>query len=66
MPPDVATFLSKMTVPNDDMNAILAWADDASASPGETADHFFQTYPQVWKTWVPADVAQRVEARLAN
>ena len=64
--PDVATFLSKMTVPNNDMNAILAWADDASASPEETAQHFFQTYPQVWKTWVPADVAQRVEAKLAD
>lgn len=64
--PDVAAFLSRMSVPNDDMNAILAWGDDTRATPEETADHFFKTYPQVWTTWVPAEVAERVRASLGN
>lgn len=62
--PDVAAFLGKMSVPNDDMNQILAYGDDNSLSPDELASWFFRTYPQIWKEWVPAEVAEKVEAAL--
>ncbi len=62
--PNVAEFLSKFTVPNDVISAELAWGDDNSASPEEVAVHFLQNHPDVWTTWVPADVAERVKAKL--
>ncbi|MCB2093827.1 MAG: ABC transporter substrate-binding protein [Rhodobacteraceae bacterium] len=62
--PDVAEFLSKFQVKNDEISTVLAWGDDNGATSEETAVHFLKDYPQVWTTWVPADVAERVKAGL--
>ncbi len=59
--PNVTAFLEKMTVPNDAINAVLAWGDEMSASPEETANYFFENYPEVWTQWVPEDVANKVK-----
>lgn len=62
--PNVAAFLSKLQVPNDVVNASLAWGDGRKASVDEVTAHFFKTYPTVWQSWIPADVAARVKASL--
>lgn len=64
--PDVAAFLSKLQVPNDVINAVLAWGDTNSASPEDTAAYFFRNYEDVWTAWVPAEVAERVRASLSG
>lgn len=62
--PAVAQFLSKMQIPNDTINAVLAWGDDNSASPEEVASYFFKNHEDVWTKWVDADVAAKVKATL--
>lgn len=62
--PNVAAFLSKLQVPNEKVNEALAWADDNKASGREVAVWFLKKNPDVWKKWVPADVAVRVQASL--
>jgi glycine betaine/proline transport system substrate-binding protein len=59
--PNVAEFLGNMTVPNDVVNQVLAWGDENSASPEETAQYFLENFPEVWTEWVPEDVAQNVK-----
>ena len=62
--PDVAEFLSKMQVPNDDISAVLAWGDDNGATTDEVATYFLKNYEAIWTKWVPADVADKVRASL--
>ncbi|MDQ0315589.1 ABC transporter substrate-binding protein [Amorphus orientalis] len=61
----VADFLSKMQVPNDVVNKVLAWGDEQSASPEDTAVYFLKTYEDVWTEWVPEDVATSVKESLS-
>ena len=62
--PNVAAFLAKLQVPNDVINASLAWGDNRKASVEEVTAYFFKTYEAVWNSWVPADVASKVKASL--
>lgn len=62
--PNVAAFLAKLQVPNEKVNEALAWADDNKASGREVAVWFMKKNPDIWKKWVPADVAARVQASL--
>lgn len=57
-------FLSKMQVPNDVVNAVLAWGDDNSAEPDEVAEYFLKNHEDVWTKWVPKDVAESVKKTL--
>src|SRR5690606_20778861 len=57
--PQVADYFSKVAMTNDQINAILAWADDNKADAEETAEHFLQDNEDVWTGWVPADVAEQ-------
>ena len=62
--PDVAAFLGKMQVPNNDISAVLAWGDDNGATTDEVATYFLKNYEAIWTPWVPADVADKVRASL--
>ena len=62
--PAVAEYLSKMQIPNDTVNSMLAWGDDESASPGDIATYFLKEHEDIWTKWVPADVASKVKATL--
>lgn len=62
--PNVAAFLAKLQVPNEVINAELAWGDARKASTEEVATHFLKTQEAIWTKWVPADVAGRVKASL--
>ncbi|MBB4285339.1 ABC transporter substrate-binding protein [Roseospira goensis] len=62
--PDAYAFVSSVTIPNDVINAVLAWQEDNQATGEAGALHFLETYPEVWTDWVPADVAETVKAAL--
>lgn len=46
------------------MNQLLAWMEDNQADGEETMFHFLENYPQIWTTWVPQDVATKVQGAL--
>jgi len=62
--PNVFAYLSKMQIPNDVVNAELAWGDESRSEAKDVAAHFFKNHEAVWTKWVPADVAARVKASL--
>lgn len=49
---------------NETVGKLLAWMDENQATNAETAAHFLQTMPEVWRPWLPADVADKVAAAL--
>ncbi|GAA6140746.1 ABC transporter substrate-binding protein [Hydrogenophaga sp. 5NK40-0174] len=49
---------------NDTVNALLAWMSDNQATGEDGAKHFLKNQPDVWKAWVSADAAQKIEASL--
>ncbi len=62
--PEAFAFIESVTVPNDVINSVLAWQEDNQASAEGAALHFLETYPEVWTSWVPAEVAEKVKAAL--
>lgn len=57
-------YISKRQWTNATVNQVLLWMDTNQASNEETARHFLETHPEIWKTWVTADVATKIEASL--
>ncbi len=62
--PVVADYFSKVGLTNDQISALLVYGDENKADAEETAENFLRTHQDVWKAWVPADVAEKVEASL--
>jgi len=58
------TYLTTRNWSNTTVNELLAWMLDNQATGEEGAQYFLKNYPQVWKDWVPADVASRVKGSL--
>ncbi len=57
-------YLSKRAWGNDTVNKLLAWMSDNQATGAGGAKHFLKNNPDLWTTWVPADVADKVKASL--
>lgn len=53
-------YLGKRAITNAKMNSLLAWMEDNQADGVIAAEHFLISYPELWKQWVPADVAAKV------
>ena len=62
--PSIYQFLSKVQFQNDTMNKLLAWGEDNSADPEQTAEHFLKSQQAIWTAWVTKDVADKVIAQL--
>lgn len=62
--PSIYEFLTKVSFENDTVNKLLAWGEDHKAEPKEVAEHFLKNYQDIWTTWVPKDVADKVIASL--
>lgn len=62
--PDVAAFLSKLQIPNEQLNELLAWGTNNGATPEQVSQRFLKQYPNTWTAWVPADVARKIQASL--
>ena len=64
--PSAFEYLGKRSVTNADMNQLLAWMEENQADGPIAAEHFLTNYPQLWKTWVSASVAKKVNNALAE
>lgn len=62
--PDELAFISNISIPNDVMNAVLAWGEDNQAEGNEMAGYFIVKHEALWTSWLPADVAAKVKAAL--
>lgn len=60
----ILAFLQKISIPNDTMNAVLAWGEDHQAEGNEMAGYFMKTYGDLWASWLPEEVADKVKAAL--
>jgi glycine betaine/proline transport system substrate-binding protein len=61
---DMLDYLNNRGFTNADMNQLLAWMENEQANSEDAMYYFLETYPDVWKAWVPASVAEKVEAEL--
>jgi len=62
--PEVVEFLKKYQTTLEQNNKFLAYMQDHGSDVDAAAFWFLEQYPDVWKTWVPEDIAANVEAAL--
>jgi glycine betaine/proline transport system substrate-binding protein len=62
--PKLRAFFEKVHMPTDVIDATLGWIEIEKKEVEEATSHFLQQYPNVWRAWVPAEVAKRVQAAL--
>lgn len=57
-------YIKKRQFPADAMNAMLKLKDQNQWTGEDTAYEFLARYPDLWRSWMPADVADKVAASL--
>lgn len=62
--PDLVAVFEKVDLPIDRLNKALAHMSETRQSPREAALMFLRDHPAVWKAWLPAEVAAKVEGAL--
>ncbi len=62
--PQIAEFFGKVDLPIEALNKALAEMSEKHTPPREAARAFLKAYPQVWRAWLPGDVADKVSASL--
>ena len=63
---DVIGFLQEWEFTIDIYKGIFQWMDaNEGSTPSEAAVEWLNTKPDLWSSWVPSDVAERVNAALA-
>ena len=60
--PVLSNFLSKFNIPLDVLNKSLAEMADQKLTAQQVAHSFLQQHPEIWKKWVPADIATKISA----
>lgn len=62
--PTLISFLTNYETSNALVSEMLAYMQENNEKPDGAAMHFLKSKPDVWKAWVPADVAARVESAM--
>ncbi|MFW6195525.1 MAG: glycine betaine ABC transporter substrate-binding protein, partial [Chloroflexota bacterium] len=62
--PDVTEFLEQVSLSTDRINEILLTMHEEDMEPQEAARQWLQENTDTWTSWVPDDVAERVEEQL--
>lgn len=62
--PGIARFLDAYETTGALVSEALAFMQDSGGKAEDGARNFLKTRPEVWRAWVPADVAERVKAAL--
>lgn len=62
--PDLVAVFEKVDLPIDRLNKALAQMSETRQPPREAAIEFLRANPDVWKPWLPAERAAKVEAGL--
>ena len=56
-------YIVKRALPNNTINALLAWKDDNQATGEDAAMHFLKNYSE-WHNWVDSSAKAKIEAAL--
>ena len=64
--PQLMDTYSKVSFPMDFLNKTILDMTSKKIDGQTMAKQFLQQHPEMWKAWVPADVAQKVQAALAG
>ncbi|MGP8540344.1 ABC transporter substrate-binding protein [Pseudomonas protegens] len=62
--PQLAQFFAKVALPIEPLNRALAQMSENHSAPRDAARAFLKQHPDVWRAWVPRDVADRIAATL--
>ncbi|MFO3674171.1 ABC transporter substrate-binding protein [Pseudomonas protegens] len=62
--PQLAQFFAKVELPIEPLNRALAQMSENHSAPRDAARAFLKQHPDVWRAWVPRDVADRIAATL--
>ena len=60
--PEVLAYFNTRGWSNDTVGKLMAWQTENQADGEVGAKHFLQENKDLWTKWVPADIAQKVEA----
>lgn len=64
--PQLTTLFSKVSFPMPFLNATILEMTSKKIDGSTMATTFLRTHPEMWKAWVPADVATKVQASLGS
>ena len=64
--PNVMAFFSKVSFPINFLDATILDMTTNKIDGAVKAKQFLKEHPEIWKKWVPADVASKVQAAAAN
>lgn len=62
--PEILAYFNTRGWTNDTVGRLMAWQTENQAAGEEGAKHFLEENKDLWKAWVPAEVAEKVEAAL--
>ena len=62
--PEVVELVSKYQTSLEENNDFLAYMQENNGDAQEAAIYFLKKYPERWKSWIPEEVAQKVEQAL--
>lgn len=62
--PEIVNFLSNYETSSAITSEGLAYMQENNVGPVVAAKWFFENYQEMWKSWVPEDIAQKIEAAL--
>lgn len=62
--PEAYGYFEKRGFTNPQMSKLLAWMEENQADEETAMYYFLETYPDIWQSWVSADVAKKVESAL--
>ncbi|SEN58651.1 glycine betaine/proline transport system substrate-binding protein [Pseudomonas sp. ok272] len=62
--PQLAAFFAQVDLPIDPLNKALAEMSEQHTPPRQAAEAFMRAHPDVWRAWLPKDVADKVAASL--
>lgn len=62
--PAAAEYLANRSFTNPQLNSLLAWMDENQADGEYAAEYFLTEHADIWKTWLTADQAAKVEGAL--
>ena len=57
-------LVSKYQTSLEENNDFLAYMQENNGDAQEAAIYFLKKYPERWKSWIPEEVAQKVEQAL--
>ncbi|WP_025128167.1 ABC transporter substrate-binding protein [Pseudomonas sp. PH1b] len=62
--PQLVAFFNQVDLPIDPLNQALAQMSENHSAPRDAAQAFLKQHPDLWRNWLPEDIAAKVAASL--